>query len=98
MLRQQGTAALILWRQYWHTRKGTLHTADLLAAANPEEAGAICLAASLWDFLHPVYEEWRGQPARPPREVYRGVGGFLRGRTTDRGAPRVAPAQPGTDP
>src|SRR5262249_5689607 len=63
MLRQEGTAALILWRQYWHTRKGTPHTADLLAAAkDAEEGGAIWLAASLWDFLHPVYEEWRGQP------------------------------------
>src|SRR5262245_26105736 len=62
MLQPEGTAALILWRQYWHTRKGTLHTADLLAAAkDAEEAGAIWLAASLWDFLHPVYEE---QPAR----------------------------------
>jgi hypothetical protein len=97
MLRQQGTAALILWREYWHTRKGTLHTADLLATAkDAEEAAAIWLAASLWDFLHPVDEEWRGQPARLTREVYRGVVGFLRERDIAQWHHRMTYALPET--
>ena len=75
----------------------TLTTADLLAAAkDAEEAGAIWLAASLWDFLHPVYEEWRGQPARLTREVYRGVVGFLRERDIAEWHHRMTHALPET--
>ena len=61
-----------------------------------EEAGAIWLAASLWDFLHPVYEEWRGQPARLTREAYRGVVGFLRERDIAEWHHRMTHALPET--
>lgn len=46
----------------WNTRKGTIHTAELLfqSQSNPEAQAAILLAASAWDKQHSPPEAWHG--------------------------------------
>ena len=48
---------------YWQTKKGTLHTAELLKACDddPEMQAAVFMAASAWDKQNPLPEAWRGR-------------------------------------
>ena len=48
---------------HWETKKGTLHTANLLYGCkdDPETQAAILIAASAWDKLNPLPAAWRGE-------------------------------------
>jgi hypothetical protein len=84
ILEKWGVAAFVM-SPPWTTNKGTLHTADSLAAAeNSEEAAAVWLGAALRDFLEPLPEAWSGDTFRLLDSVNRAVRTFLAARNFGR--------------
>jgi hypothetical protein len=59
----------------WTTRKGTLHTAELLhtCEGNPEAQAAVLIGASLWDKQHELPETWRGDTHALLQQMQRAI-------------------------
>jgi hypothetical protein len=58
----------------WETFKGFLHTGNMFASADDEEeVGAIWIGSSLWDFIHPFPEDWRGPTYRLMSDMFHAV-------------------------
>lgn len=80
ILEEWGKAAFVM-SPPWTTNKGTLHTADSLAAAEDiEEVAAVWLGAALWDFVKPYPESWYGQTPGLIYSMGHAVQAFLRER------------------
>jgi len=64
--RRMWLTQLAAYGAQWVTKKGTLHTAELLFQSrhNPEAVAAVLIGASLWDKEKELREEWRGRIAR----------------------------------